>query len=226
MPPIPTLERVKDLLADGQTEAATDLLLELAKTTHRAYYHSALLLKNRLETLQHNVIEGILSPSEERIEWARISKGVVGLVEQIDRGEAPRSDEEVLPPKPDISRRRGFPVKAWWVLPLLILAGIAVPKVFLKKESTSVKKEQKISMVEYQGQVERADGRPAANVKLVFSKGEFKREVMADGQGRFSIGLPEKLSHVTVEFYLNEKLLFTQAVPVVKERFSRLKIPN
>lgn len=96
MPAPPNLDQVKKLLANGQTEAAADLLLELTNSTYQDYHRDAMLLKNRLEMLQQNSIEGILSHSDESIEWAKISRGIIGLVDNISKGERPQSEEAIL----------------------------------------------------------------------------------------------------------------------------------
>mgnify|MGYP001344816055 CR=1 FL=1 len=67
-----TLETIRELLGNGDTEDAANLLLALAKESHKEHYSSALLLKNRLER-------------------AKISKSIVSLAEQIERNEAPGS---------------------------------------------------------------------------------------------------------------------------------------
>lgn len=224
MPDIPALHKVKDLLADGQTEAAVDLLLEIAGTADEAHFTAALLLKNRLETLQQKVIEGVVSQSEENLEWARICKGILGLSAQISRGEKPLSPEELFPSKKSIPR---FPVKILWAIPVLIILGLAAPK-FLKKKLPPVdKKENKIERVSYAGQVVRPNNAPAPDVKLVFKKGGFQREVYTDKEGNFTIDLPQSFSNINLEIYYKNKIVMpVRNIAVDRDIFKTLKIPE
>ncbi|HFA47782.1 MAG TPA: hypothetical protein ENJ95_02045 [Bacteroidetes bacterium] len=138
--PIPSrLDQVKELLASGKTEDAADLLLKLAKNSEDAHYKSALLLKNQLEILQHDSIDGILSAGEERIGWAKISRRIVDLTEQIERGERPMRAEEVVPPPAQKKApATSFPKKwLWALLAILVIGGaVAVPKILNSGKAT------------------------------------------------------------------------------------------
>ncbi len=227
MPASPSLDQVKELLADGQTEAAADLLLQLTKDFHPEHFGSALLLKNRLETLQQNVIEGVISQSDENLEWARVSKGVVNLVTQIERGERPVPAEELLPPKP-AGTKPAFSKKILWAIPLLLVLGIAVPKFLAKKNVLPPeKKETRINWIKYTGQVVRRNGEPAPNVRLLFKKGDLIKETYADANGNFIVELPEKLATVSLEIYFKEKLVMPpRNISVNHKVLNLLKIPD
>lgn len=224
MPDLTTLEQVKDLLADGQTEAAADLLLQLSKECHEEHFNSALLLKNRLETLQQKVIDGVVSQSEENLEWARICKGILNLVAQIHRGEKPLTPEELFSAK---KKKPAFPLKILWAIPVLIILGVAAPKLLNKKVPPTEKKENKIARQSYAGQVVRPNNAPAPNVKLLFKKGEFRKEVYTDENGNFNLELPVSITNINLEIYYKNKIVMpVRNIAVDKDILKTLKIPD
>ena len=229
MPALKRLNRVKELLAGGKTEAAADLLMQLSKTSFPEYYHSALLLKNRIETLQQNVIEGVIGTGEQRIEWARISKGIVELVEQIDKGERPVEGVGVggsLQPPPKRSK--------WFfglliILPLLLGAwGFWYWSSDRDIKATGQKEKTAATVVtkEYKGRLLRPNGLPAPKIRMIFEVDGFKKEITTDAAGKFAITLPAHIDRVPVSFYARNRYLLTRSIKVDERIFRRLEIPD
>ena len=107
MPNDSQLSKVKELLGNGKTEDAADLLLTIAKDAGEVHYTSALMLKNQLEQLQQDVIDGVVSDSEQRLNCAKISRRILDLARQIEKGEGPiwASSEQKTKRYPIISKR-------------------------------------------------------------------------------------------------------------------------
>ena len=196
--PTPTgLDQVKELLANGKTEDAADLLLKLAKNSEDAHYKSALLVKNQLEILQHDSIDGVLSAGEERIGWAKISRRIVDLTEQIERGERPRRMEEVVPPPAQKKvPATSFPKKWLWVLLVILVIGVvAVPKILNQDKTTKkelpvinqpVQKEKK--MVTLEGRLVTGSKKiPAPNAEIRIENLDNKYFVRTNLQGQFTL---------------------------------------
>ena len=203
------LEKVKELLAQGKTEPAADLLLQLSKAMEKEHYHSALLLKNRLETLQHQVIEGVLSQSEERVEWARVSKGVMELVMQIERKEQPAPEEKTGEAFEKKKPEKG--VKAWWfVLPLVLVLGVFAASKFFRPASQPVKpppkREEpavKVKMVTVPGRVVSPGGRFVPDAEVVFEFRDKKYRARTDQNGQFKVKVPEAIEGKHVELTIS-----------------------
>ncbi|MEO1261500.1 MAG: hypothetical protein AAFZ15_22035 [Bacteroidota bacterium] len=199
--PLSALDEIKELLANGDTEEAADMLLALSKSSYQAHYHSALLLKNRIETLQHNVIDGVLSSNEERIEWARISKGVVELVGQIDKGERPLSMEELhAPPEP----RKIFHKPLLWAVPVILFLGVFGIWNFYKGKTENVPAHAEIKKeetVEQRGQLIYSDRKPIDDVTITIKSTLLNKDIFCktNEQGVFTFKYPEKLRRKKVQ---------------------------
>lgn len=168
MPLLSELKQVKQLLADGQTEDAADLLLELTKDADQEYHTSALLVKNQLERHQQNSIDGILSESEQRIGWAKISRNIVDLTRQIERGEKPQKEEDLLPPTSKKEPVIKFSKQVLWALPVVLFLGfLGVYFLTGDKSSDRVKTEAvEIKMKTLEGQLVYPGGIPVVNVQV------------------------------------------------------------
>lgn len=88
-----SIQQVKNLLSEGKSEAASEMLLNYVNTHHSNYYEAAILLKNRIESVQQQEIEGTISLSEKNIEWAKISKSVLGLALKIEKEESTQIEQ-------------------------------------------------------------------------------------------------------------------------------------
>ena len=95
MPTHSRLDEIKKLVAQGQVEEAADTLLVHTEKQEKKYNRQAILLKSRLERVQQDEIEGTISHSDKDLEWSRISMSILELVENIRKGEAPLTPEEV-----------------------------------------------------------------------------------------------------------------------------------
>ncbi len=228
-----TLETIRELLGNGDTEDAANLLLALAKESHKEHYNSALLLKNRLETLQHNSIEGVLSLNEERLEWAKISKSIVGLAEQIERNEAPRQQvvEVASNQNATATTQSGQGKKTWWwALAVLLLLGVAlVPNLFQKKGANAAEKSEarQAPLQKMQGQVIYFDGKPAANATLAVEYLGKTFTAAADANGKFTLEVDSSSLFKQVNFRVavdgKEK---TETIRLVPENLSLYTLPR
>ena len=79
MSEIQTIENIRNLISQGRTKIAAEHLIVLTYTHHKEFYESALILKNRLETLEKETIEGVLSHSEQSLEQAKILRSLLSL---------------------------------------------------------------------------------------------------------------------------------------------------
>jgi Effector-associated domain 11 len=227
MPEI-SIKIVRELLADGQTEAACDKLLELTKSAKAECYDTALLLKNRLETLQQQVIEGVISHADEGIQWARISKGIVELTTQIERGEVPKWEEEIVHPK---SQAKSFFARraVLWTIPAIIILGVFVFRPMFTKKTAKDRPKPAIEMKLFKGNVRHINGKPASFATVVFEHELLgTRRSTTDIQGFFEIKLPAKVQGekimLTIIHDSKEKLKRTLSLEEI--RLKDLKIHN
>lgn len=225
MPPTnQATEEVKSLLSQGRTEAAADYLLELSKDAKKQYHHSALLLKNRIENLQHQAIEGVLSQAEQNLEWARITKSILELTEQIEKNELPTPPELLFPG----TARRKWPVlirAALIFISLLAAAGWLVFQKNVDAHGQAVVAERPAKTIAYQGRVVRAsDKSPVAGALLDFNHGELKAET--DAAGNYEAALPKHYQDIYLEIYYQGQLKVNRRVIVSQEVLQELKIPD
>ncbi len=89
MSDLQTIENIRNLISQGRTKIAAEHLIVLTHTRHKEFYESALMLKSRLETLEKETIEGVLSHSEQSVEQARILKSLLSLTSSIEEAERP-----------------------------------------------------------------------------------------------------------------------------------------
>jgi hypothetical protein len=94
------IDTVKKLLSDGKTESAVDALIQFTEVENlKQYNQSAILLKNRIELLQQQMIEGTISQADSSLESAKISKGTLILVSNIEQ-KLEAANAEKKPEKP------------------------------------------------------------------------------------------------------------------------------
>ncbi|MCB0572480.1 MAG: hypothetical protein KDC66_22080 [Phaeodactylibacter sp.] len=222
MPTTQPTDEIKALLSQGRTEDAADYLLAMANDSKKPYYHSALLLKNRIESLQQQAIEGVLSQAEQNLEWARITKSILDLTEQIERNELPLSPGQLA----EAGGRRRLPMLAKVLLALIPLLGLLAWLVFPKSpDATNTNDEQIAKTITYQGQVIRASDRsPVAGALLDINHGELKVETNADGA--YEIALPADYDDIYLEIYFQGELKVNRRVIVSREVLQELKIPK
>lgn len=218
MPETPSFDNIRDLLAEGQTEAAANSLFQLAKNSEKEYYKSALLLKNRLETLQHNSIEGVLSQGEERLEWARISKGIVSLVEQMELGELPQLPDDLLQSSVAQQEGNGAVGKSryrllFWLLPLagLIVLLFFIPKLVENNDNNNNNKTSaqtippKQELQDMQGQLIWFDEKPVEDAVITVKGFDYEYVTQSDIKGFFTLKIRPDLISKQVEFKVQYK---------------------
>lgn len=207
----PSFESIRNLLAEGKTEAAANSLFQLAKNSDKAYYTSALLLKNRLETLQHNSIEGVVSQAEERLEWARISKGIVGLVEQMELGELPQLPEDLLRTnevegEDDRTIATSNFKLMYWLLPLaaVVVLLFFIPKMVEKQDtkpaSAQVIPPPQSKLQDMHGQLIWFDEKPVPNAVITVKGYDYEYVAQTDAKGKFTLKIRPDLINKQVEF--------------------------
>lgn len=211
MPDTPSYDSIRNLLADGHTEPAVNTLLQLAKDSEKDYFSSALLLKNRLETLQQNEIEGILDEREGRIEWARISKGVVSLVEQMERHELPKRPADLMGQengelqKTDLAGKLGGKL-AKWLVPLLAVGLVMlflVPKLIGDKNANPVSIDKKLEepkLQELPGQLIYYDETPVADAVISIKGYDQEYTARTDSKGLFKFNVKPDILGKQVDF--------------------------
>lgn len=226
------LNKVKELLAGGQTEPAADLLLKLAKEADPEHYNTALLLKNRVETLQHRVIEGVLSQSEERVEWARVSKGIVELVDQIVKGEKPVREDSIKTTKPKTTYSKTL----LWAVPLLLLGVFFIPKIFKGIASEPIKTEKTINpkMLEVKGTLMLPNKKAVPNASIILASTNEgilpsnKIEFRTDANGRYQFKVPETLrgKQVSIVIKRGDKESKPRLIKFYEKSFEVLTVEN
>jgi hypothetical protein len=208
MPPAPSLQQIKELLADGQTEPAVDLLLELTKATHRDFHDDAIAVKSRLEKLQQKGIKGIISSAEESLEENKITDSVIALIAQIERNERPELFEEIPPPKPAVQQMPTVK-KLIWGIPVLIVLAFLLPKFFSKEPSTPSLPgtEQKQLILEttlHMGKVVFSKSqKPVEGAQVRFND---EIEAVTDANGKFQVNLPSAWTSAYVEITLRGEI--------------------
>lgn len=89
MSEIQTIENIRNLISQGRTKIAAEHVIVLTYTRHKEFYEPALMLKSRLETLEKETIEGVLSHSEQSLEQAKILRALLSLTSSIEEAERP-----------------------------------------------------------------------------------------------------------------------------------------
>ena len=117
MSELQTIENIRHLISEGRTNTAAEHLIVLTYTRHKEFYESALMLKNRLETLEKETIEGVLSHSEQSLAQAKIVKSLLALVSNVEEAQRP-----VLNPIVNIRNNLWQKRKTW----VRILAALAI----------------------------------------------------------------------------------------------------
>lgn len=79
------IDSIKKLLSEGKTESALDCIILITEKEHlNKSNQSSILLKNRIENLQQQTIEGTISQTDASLELAKISKAVLMLATNIE----------------------------------------------------------------------------------------------------------------------------------------------
>jgi Effector-associated domain 11 len=121
MSELQTIENIRHLISEGRTNTAAEHLIVLTYTRHKEFYESALMLKNRLETLEKETIEGVLSHSEQSLAQAKIVKSLLALVSNVEEAQRP-----VLNPIVNIRNNLWQKRKTWVsILAALSITGLA-----------------------------------------------------------------------------------------------------
>lgn len=111
-------DHIKYLIGEGKTEEAIDALLDLPALDD-ALRQSALMLRNRWNALEREVVEGLVDRRDVNLEQARMTRGLLELLEQWEDGHAtPRQPPAVAPPV--------RPAHAPWRWPLAALITLGV----------------------------------------------------------------------------------------------------
>jgi hypothetical protein len=166
--------------------------------------------------LQHNVIEGVLDQSDERLEWARISKGIMGLVEQIEKGELPKQPENLLEqhePLQTTTDQAGKPKTklTTWVLPLVAGALVLLfllPKLLEHKPANPTSAEEKTAEIQLQempGKLIWYDESPVADALISIKGRDEEYTARSDSKGFFTLKIKPDLIDELVEFKVNIK---------------------
>jgi Effector-associated domain 11 len=94
-----TINHIKNLLTNGKTKAAADVLLDYTSHHSKEHYETAVLLKNRIASIQQQDAEGIVSLADKNMEWARISKSLLTVVIDLEEAtEQSKKEEFDAPP--------------------------------------------------------------------------------------------------------------------------------
>jgi Effector-associated domain 11 len=92
------IESVKKLLSEGKTESAVDVMIQITEQEHlNQYNQSSILLKNRIENLQQQIIEGTISQADSTLEWAKTSKAVMLLATTVEHKIAQQKASSTTP---------------------------------------------------------------------------------------------------------------------------------
>lgn len=219
------LQQIKELLASGQTEEAADLLLKLSKETDEAHYHSALMLKNQLEHHQHDLIDGILSDNEQRIGWAKISRRIIELTKQIERGEKPKSVEEVIGGKH--STGKPFSFNRWLlVVPILLILGFIAVNLMPEKKET-------VEMITFEGQISDPHNKPLVSISCTIKPdmpvpglSDNTVQFDSDAKGRISFKYPPGLlnQQVTVLYSKSGKVIDKRREKFMPQKFKHVTL--
>ena len=84
-----TIENIKHCIATGKTKRAVDDLILMTQKVCIDLNDPALMLKNRMATLEREIVEGVVSHADQKMEEARIARALLVLVSNIE--------EECLP---------------------------------------------------------------------------------------------------------------------------------
>ena len=242
MPTDSGLDKVKELLASGKTEDAADLLLTLAKDADEVNYSSALMLKNQLEQLQQDVIDGVVSDSEQRLNWAKISRRIIELTRQIERGEGPKSVTGFLPPVQKVKLGASFPKWLIWGVPVVLLIGFFGVKILYRDKppkTTNVREKAEtpaMEMVQLNGKLIYSDLKPAAGIQVAIFPiidGMLKRakpiKFTTQTDGSFNFSYPKKFAEIEenqikIIFEKDGKTIYNRTEKFMPQKFQPMTI--
>ncbi|MEL6143249.1 MAG: hypothetical protein AAFU67_16730, partial [Bacteroidota bacterium] len=124
------IERIKNLVGEGETENAINEFLQLPHLD-REIRLTAFLLRNRWNALERDAAAGVADRRELNLEQARMARGLLDLLEQWE--EVQTGKKGVLKGDPTVSTTNETPSvqqqatkKSWlWIgLPVIILLGL------------------------------------------------------------------------------------------------------
>jgi Effector-associated domain 11 len=104
----PTIETIRELISQGKTKKAAEQLVELTHAQYKDFYESSLLLKNRVEVLEREILEGVLIHSEQSVEQAKILKSLLSLTTSIENAQSASVLEQIRQFKNNLWNRRGL----------------------------------------------------------------------------------------------------------------------
>lgn len=97
MSDLQTIENIRNLISQGRTKIAAEQLVVLTHTHYKKFYESALLLKNRLETLEQDTIAGVLTHEDKTVEQAKIIQSLLSLTSSVENAQVSTVNEQTDP---------------------------------------------------------------------------------------------------------------------------------
>ena len=128
------IEKIRDLIAEGETEQSLDELYQFVRSADNELLDRLELLRNRMRKLQRDVQSGVLDDDDEYQERAKINEALLGFLRQMTpeyMGLNAKEEEKNTPIPPTHEPRRPAPAPVRDMKPYYIAGGVVVLLVIL-----------------------------------------------------------------------------------------------
>ena len=210
-----TFGNIRKLITQGRTNLAAERLITITEALDKDLFESALLLKSRIELLEKQVIDGVLSVSDQNIEQARLIRSLLALTTNVEELSPKETVTETATAETETTETVSVtnnivknPSKVLWfsVIFIGILAVVFWLSYDKKNKTVANPDKPKVEIVEqkksFEGYIRFSNGKPVplSSLDIVYLNTNFKAN--ANESGYFKIELPlvavGKTIHVTI----------------------------
>ena len=210
-----TIGKIRKLITQGRTNLAAEQLITVTEALDKDLFESALLLKSRIELLEKQVIDGVLSVSDQNIEQARLIRSLLALTTNVEELSPKETVTETATAETETTETVSVtnnivknPSKVLWfsVIFIGILAVVFWLSYDKKNKTVANPDKPKVEIVEqkksFEGYIRFSNGQPAPLSKLDINYQNTSYKANANESGYFKIELPlvavGKTIHVTI----------------------------
>ena len=210
-----TFGNIRKLITQGRTNLAAEQLITVTEALDKDLFESALLLKSRIELLEKQVIDGVLSVSDQNIEQARLIRSLLALTTNVEELSPKETVTETATAETETTETvsvtnnivKNHSKVLWFSVIFIGILAVVFWLSYDKKNKTVANPDKpKVEIVEqkksFEGYIRFSNGKPVplSSLDIVYLNTNFKAN--ANESGYFKIELPlvavGKTIHVTI----------------------------
>ena len=210
-----TIGKIRKLITQGRTNLAAEQLITVTEALDKDLFESALLLKSRIELLEKQVIDGVLSVSDQNIEQARLIRSLLALTTNVEELSPKETVTETATAETETTETvsvtnnivKNHSKVLWFSVIFIGILAVVFWLSYDKKNKTVANPDKpKVEIVEqkksFEGYIRFSNGKPVplSSLDIVYLNTNFKAN--ANESGYFKIELPlvavGKTIHVTI----------------------------